>query len=160
MSQTIFPWPTATAAGARPTHLSLFRSAMNNPLFPLQWPPAPIADTSVRLPPLAEQATITLKDSLPVAYSYSRRSKRDAASTHRSTHLFSCTAFSLKLLSVSHLKLQRPLFSVRLPPLSTSFNVTIFSFTATSLIVPPNAVASAPPLVAYNIWALIWQVQI
>ncbi len=38
-----------------------------------------------------------------------------------------------------------------LPPLSTLFNITIFSFTATSLLVPPNAVASVSPLGAYNI---------
>ncbi len=55
---------------------------MNNPLFPLQWPPAPVADTSVRLPPLAEQATIALQDPLPVAYSYSSQSKRDSAFAH------------------------------------------------------------------------------
>ncbi|KAF4111589.1 hypothetical protein G5714_008620 [Onychostoma macrolepis] len=42
-----------------------------------------------------------------------------------------------------------------LSQLSTSFNVTISSFTATSLLVPPNAVASVPPLVAYNIRAPI-----
>ncbi len=52
---------------------------MNNSLFPLQWPPAPVADTSVRLPPLAEQATIALQDLLPVAYSYGSQSKRDEA---------------------------------------------------------------------------------
>ncbi len=65
-----------------PTHLSLFPSAINKPLFPLQWPPAPVADTSVRLPPLAEQATIALQDPLPVAYSYGSQSKRDAAFAH------------------------------------------------------------------------------
>ncbi len=139
-----------------PTHLSLFPSAMNNPLFPLQWPPAPVAVTSVRLPPLAEQATIALQDPLPVAYSYGSQSKRDAAFAH---NLFSCSAFSLALLSISHFKIQRPLFSVILPPLSTLFNITIFSFTATSLLVPPNAVASVPPLGAYNIRAPIRQVQ-
>ncbi len=52
---------------------------MKNPLVPLLWPPAPVADTSVRLPPLAEQATIALQDSLPVAYSYSSQSKHNAA---------------------------------------------------------------------------------
>ncbi len=55
---------------------------MNNSLFPLQWPPAPVADTSVRLPPLAEQATIALQDLLPVAYSYGSQSKRDKACRH------------------------------------------------------------------------------
>ncbi len=55
---------------------------MNNPLFPLQWLPAPIADTSLSLPPLAEQATIALQDSLPVANSYSSQSKCDAAFAH------------------------------------------------------------------------------
>ncbi len=60
---------------------------MNNPLsFLLQWPPAPVADTSVRLPPLAEQATIALQDPLPVAYSYGSQSKRDAAPHHPSTY--------------------------------------------------------------------------
>ncbi len=88
---TILPWPTATATGAArsclclqhsPTHLSLFPSAMNNPLFPLQWLPAPVAGTSLRLPPLAEQATIALQDPLPVAYSYGSQSKRNAAFAH------------------------------------------------------------------------------
>ncbi len=46
-----------------------------------------------------------------------------------------------------------------LPPLSTLFNITIFSFTETSLLVPPNAVASVLPLGAYNIRAPIRQVQ-
>ncbi len=55
---------------------------MNNPLFPLQWLPAPVAGTSVRLPPLAEQATIALQDPLPVAYSYGSQSKRNAAFAH------------------------------------------------------------------------------
>ncbi len=55
---------------------------MNNPFFPLQWLPAPVAGTSVRLPPLAEQATIALQDPLPVAYSYGSQSKRNAAFAH------------------------------------------------------------------------------
>ncbi len=50
--------------------------------FPLQWPPAPVADTSVRLPPLAEQAMIALQDPVPVAYSYGSQSKRNAAFAH------------------------------------------------------------------------------
>ncbi len=54
---------------------------MNNSLFPLQWPPAPVADTSVRLPPLAEQATIALQDPLPVAYSYGSQSKQSTQSS-------------------------------------------------------------------------------
>ncbi len=75
---------------------------MNNPLFPLQWPPAPVADTSVRLPPLAEQATIALQDPLPVAYSYDSQSKRDAAFAHNTDPHISflvllCTSFNFPL---------------------------------------------------------------
>ncbi len=66
----------------QPHTSQFFPSAMNNSLFPLQWPPAPVADTSVRLPPLAEQATIALQDLLPVAYSYGSQSKRDKACRH------------------------------------------------------------------------------
>ncbi len=78
---------------------------MNNPLsFLLQWPPAPVADTSVRLPPLAEQATIALQDPLPVAYSYGSQSKRDAAFAHNTDpHIsfsycfLSCASFNFPL---------------------------------------------------------------
>ncbi len=86
-----------------PTHLSLFTSAMNNPLsFLLQWRPAPVADTSVRLPPLAEQATIALQDPLPVAYSYGSQSKRDAAFAHNTDPHISflvllCASFNFPL---------------------------------------------------------------
>ncbi len=42
----------------RPSHLSIF--SPNS--FPFQWPPSPIVDASVRLPPLAVQATQALQD--------------------------------------------------------------------------------------------------
>ncbi len=63
-------------------HISVFSLPLWITLFPLQWPPAPIADTSLRLPPLVEQATIALQYSLPVAYSYSSQSKHDSVLAH------------------------------------------------------------------------------
>ncbi len=134
---------------------------MNNPLFPLQWPPAHVADTSVRLPPLAEQTTIALQDPLPVAYSYGSQSKRDAAFAHNTDpHISFLVLLSLlRFFQFPTSRSRGRCFSVILPPLSTLFNITIFSFTATLLLVPPNAVASVLLLGAYNIRAPIRQVQ-
>ncbi len=124
-----------------PTHLSLFLLLLIT-TFSFQWPPAPVADTSVRLPLLTDQATQVLQNFLPVAYSNSRRSKRKAASARNTGPHISCfnSFYSYASISVPPKPL-RPILSVRLLPLkiatppwlshsqlSTSFKVTIFSF--------------------------------
>ncbi len=117
------------------THLSLFPPATNNPFFPFQWPPAPVADTSARLPPLADQATQVLQDSLPVAYSYSRQSKREAASAcNKDPHIsFFYSIFLLRFYqfpTTSDIE-REPASADNCDPcsspsqLSTSFKVTI-----------------------------------
>ncbi len=86
-------WLPLKAAEASVRLRPLAKQALTSPSFPLlllnffflfQWPPAPIAEVSMRLPLLAVQATQVLQDSLPVAYSYSRWSKHEAASANRS----------------------------------------------------------------------------
>jgi len=55
-----------------PAEWLIFRSKFARQPFHFQRPSAPTANASVRLPPLAVQATQVLQDSLPVAYGYSR----------------------------------------------------------------------------------------
>ncbi len=101
----------------RPIHLIIFPSAMNNSLFPLQWPPAPVADTSVSEATCVSRAGYDSSPGLPsCGLQQVKQARRCLRSQHRPTHL-SFTAFSLMLPSVSHPKPLRPLFSVRLPPL-------------------------------------------
>ncbi len=63
---------TATAAGASSKLPPLATQPHTSQSFSFRYGRirAPVADTSGRLPPLAEQATIALQDPLPVAYSY------------------------------------------------------------------------------------------
>lgn len=54
----------ATSACNTAPRISFFPSCYvtSNPLFSFQWPQAPIADASMRLPPLVAQATQALQD--------------------------------------------------------------------------------------------------
>ncbi len=119
----------------------LAKQALTSQSFPLllpnfflfQWPPAPIAGASVRLPPLAVQATQVLQDSHPVAYS--RQSKREAASACNTDPLiyFFYSIFLLRFYQFptsSDIK-REPASADNCDPysspsqLSTSFKVTI-----------------------------------
>lgn len=142
-------------------------------LFPLLWPPAPIADASVRLPPLAAQAQ-TLHH-LPVTTANPSLFQWPAAQASASLPPFATQAHashfypSLPPYASLNFPPQAPQadLSVRLPPpivkapasLPYSYLLNIKShyslFTATPLPVPSNAVTLEPPPVAHNIQAQI-----
>ncbi len=76
-------------------------SAMITLFFPLQWPPAPVADTSVRLPPLAEQLFRT-PFLWPTATAVKASAMLPSLTTQTHTSLFtycflSCASFNFPL---------------------------------------------------------------
>ncbi|XP_056097256.1 uncharacterized protein LOC130076258 [Rhinichthys klamathensis goyatoka] len=171
---TVLPAAAPYTAGPAGSHSAsqFFPPAVSNP-FPLQWPPAPVADASVRLPPLVVETQTfhhfpaTTANPSPFQWPAAQASARPPplATQAQASHPFPPFPPGAFLNFPS----QTPQadLSVRLPPpivaaqasLPYSYLLNAKSqyslFTATPMPVPPNAVALEPPPVTQNIRAQI-----
>lgn len=167
-------WPTVAETSTRLPPLATqahtfhsFSHATNNRLS-FQWPPAPVVNASVRLPPLEAEVTQPLQGVLnhtpfpwPGVAETSARLPQLATRAHSSQSFPPSSYYNLPP------QISEPGPSVRLPPptiaappplphSSLLHSKSPYSlFTATPLPVPANAVALEPPPVAHNIRAQI-----
>ncbi|XP_039535194.1 uncharacterized protein LOC120484211 [Pimephales promelas] len=162
--------PAAAPFTAGPAGSHFFPPAVSNP-FPLQWPPAPVANASVRLPPLAAEAQtfhqFPATNPSPFQWPAAQASARPPplATQAQASHPFSPFPSG----AYFNLPSQTPQadLSVRLPPPTVAAQASLpyssllnaksqYSlFTASPMPVPPNAVALEPPPVTQNIRAQI-----
>ncbi|XP_039527431.1 uncharacterized protein LOC120479218 [Pimephales promelas] len=169
---TALPAAAPFTAGPAGSHSAsqFFPPAVSNP-FPLQWPPAPVANASVRLPPLAAEAQtfhqFPATNPSPFQWPAAQASARPPplATQAQASHPFSPFPSG----AYFNLPSQAPQadLSVRLPPPTVAAQASLpyssllnaksqYSlFTASPMPVPPNAVALEPPPVTQNIRAQI-----
>ncbi len=167
-------WPTVAETSTRLPPLATqahtfhsFSHATNNPLS-FQWPPAPVVNASVRLPPLAAEVTQPLQGvSNHTPFPWPGVAETSARLPQLATQAHSSQSFPPSSYYNLPPQISEPGPSVRLPPptiaappplphSSLLHSKSPYSlFTATPLPVPANAVALEPPPVAHNIRAQI-----